>query len=198
MKEKFVYFIQAEGNGPIKIGCSQNPKIRLGQFKTWSPYPLRMIACAPGDFYDEMIIHGEFSAACIHGEWFHPTEVLLKYIDGVVKSGIIPRDMRPGPNPTLSTLRYDVDWSKYGTDLGGISKTIGVVLSTVRDWQRYRVPPLRIPQLMAIAGANGDAVVWSDLFKFGNCAIPKEYRWQVEIAEHFKTKPANIREGYTV
>lgn len=22
------------------------------------------------------------------------------------------------------------------------------------------------------------------------------FRWQVEIAEHFKTKPANIREGY--
>ena len=83
-----VYFIQAE-NGPIKIGMSDCPIIRLKALKTGSPVPLKLIkqiSCTTKKSkLLEKALHVKFKNCRLHGEWFHPTDELLKYIERVPK-----------------------------------------------------------------------------------------------------------------
>lgn len=76
-----IYFIKPVGqDGPIKIGCSSNPRLRLGQQMAWSAYPLEIICTVPGTIALEKNIHECFIDCHSHGEWFHATPRLLTAI----------------------------------------------------------------------------------------------------------------------
>lgn len=90
MKEPSIYFIRPIGaEGPIKIGCSQSPEVRLASMMAWSPLPLEIIAQAPGNLQDEDFIHRCFSGDHSHGEWFHPSPKLLAFVDTVKQTGTV-------------------------------------------------------------------------------------------------------------
>lgn len=73
----FVYFLRrADGEGPVKIGCSQEPMTRLSTMMGWSPYPLALLATVRGDEDLERQFHAMFSAQRSHGEWFFPSPEL--------------------------------------------------------------------------------------------------------------------------
>lgn len=65
-----VYFIQAVGGGPIKIGMSNDPKERLATLQAGSPVMLRIIGIADGGQDKEMALHRRLAAHRLHGEWF--------------------------------------------------------------------------------------------------------------------------------
>lgn len=78
----FVYFIQSE-TGPIKIGFGRVPRARFQNIQNMSPVPLKLMATETGVRHRERQLHWKFRESRLHGEWFEPTEELLKYIDGI-------------------------------------------------------------------------------------------------------------------
>lgn len=84
MRETFVYFLRrADGEGPVKIGCSHWPVGRLATMMAWSPYPLALVATIPGDGKLELRFHALLGSAWSHGEWFHPTPAALGVLERV-------------------------------------------------------------------------------------------------------------------
>ena len=78
-----VYFIQADKNGPIKIGVSNNPSARLRQLQTGSHASLNLLAVIDGDMKKEHEIHKMFEKFRTDGEWFQPDYEILAYIANV-------------------------------------------------------------------------------------------------------------------
>lgn len=79
MRSRFVYFIKPIGmDGPVKIGCSDKPVRRLLALSVWSPFPLEVIAVAPGDLGTEKRLHEHFAAERLHSEWFLPSPRLVE------------------------------------------------------------------------------------------------------------------------
>lgn len=102
----FVYFVAPAMGGPIKIGCSWHPVDRLESLMAWAPYPLQILAHAPGSFDDERTIHGVFAEHWSHSEWFRPHPDIYALINLVRATGEIPEAYRAGedrprgvPNP---------------------------------------------------------------------------------------------------
>lgn len=91
MSDKRVYFLRPIGHiGPIKIGCSIQPKLRLETYLPWSPIKLELIATAPGGHAQERHLHGMFQSDWLHHEWFSASKRLLALIDHVVENGELP------------------------------------------------------------------------------------------------------------
>lgn len=70
----YIYFLRPIGLlGPIKVGCSTEPKRRLEDLLTWSPLRLEIVATMPGTLKDEGFLHRCFAKSHSHREWFHPS-----------------------------------------------------------------------------------------------------------------------------
>ena len=67
--KELVYFIGAE-TGPIKIGITTYPKLRLEHLQTGSPVPLQIHALVRGGRSLERAYHEYFDRWRLHGEWF--------------------------------------------------------------------------------------------------------------------------------
>lgn len=68
----YVYFIQAETGGPIKIGYASNPQKRLGYLQNGNPARLAIIGLVLAQPSVERFYHERFAAGRIRGEWFDP------------------------------------------------------------------------------------------------------------------------------
>lgn len=79
-ENSIVYFIQAIDSGIIKIGQTTDIGKRLAALQTGCPEQLTVLKTMPGDKSIERLLHKKFSAANKQGEWFYPTDELLKYI----------------------------------------------------------------------------------------------------------------------
>lgn len=77
----FVYFIQGESGGAIKIGYTQDVKARLKSLQTGHPDVLVLLACFPGNQSDERDLHEKFDAFRLRGEWFKPSEFVLREVE---------------------------------------------------------------------------------------------------------------------
>lgn len=87
---KYVYFIKPIGmDGPIKIGCSGAPKNRLLSLSYWSPFPLEILATAPGGGNEECLLHRCFSDHHTHHEWFHSSPGLRCLIERIIAGASI-------------------------------------------------------------------------------------------------------------
>ncbi len=83
-----VYFIQAEGEGLIKIGLSSYPDCRLDAIQANSPARLRIIGIVPeGGYGLEAALHRRFASNRQHHEWFAPTPDLMKWIAAHAQGG---------------------------------------------------------------------------------------------------------------
>lgn len=84
-----VYFIKPCGlDGPIKIGASKRPAIRVIDLAAWSPWPLELIGAIEGTTADERFLHRCFADCHSHREWFHSTPVLREAIRNILDQGI--------------------------------------------------------------------------------------------------------------
>lgn len=91
MAKRIYFFRPAGAVGPIKIGCSHFPDVRLKAFAKWSPTPLELIVSAPGSKDLERYLHRRFAASRSHLEWFFVSDDLLKAIARIV-AGESPED----------------------------------------------------------------------------------------------------------
>lgn len=77
----YVYFIQCEVNGVIKIGLSTNPETRFSQLQCSCPVALSRLALMRGHRRTESLLHVQFRQFREErGEWFRPDPSLLAFI----------------------------------------------------------------------------------------------------------------------
>ena len=77
----YVYFTQGESGGAVKIGYTTNPESRLKTLQTSYPDILKILCLIPGDEKTEKEYHEKFKDIRLNGEWFKPTEEILKEIE---------------------------------------------------------------------------------------------------------------------
>lgn len=89
----YVYFVQMDRIGPIKIGYTKNIGKRIVTLQISSPYPLRLLCLFPTDELSEKEIHHCYNDSRLEGEWFLPHPVILADIDEInmnnLKSGFV-------------------------------------------------------------------------------------------------------------
>jgi hypothetical protein len=79
-----IYFLQAAGGGPIKIGhTTRAPRLRLMAAQVFSPTDLVLRAECPGDAATEARVHAHLARSHVRGEWFAPTSEVEEFIEGV-------------------------------------------------------------------------------------------------------------------
>lgn len=79
----FVYFVQAEIGGLVKIGWATKPAERVRNMQRWCPVKLTILFSVPGDGKMEAELHRRFKSARQHGEWFEPVpEIFGVYVLG--------------------------------------------------------------------------------------------------------------------
>ena len=67
--------------GPVKIGYSYDPEVRVGEVQHGNPRQLRLLGYFPGTMDDEANLHARFIKQNLIGEWFRPTKELLSLFD---------------------------------------------------------------------------------------------------------------------
>lgn len=90
-----VYFIRPiDMNGPVKIGCSASPAMRLLTLARWSPFPLEIVAVIAGDTVLERRFHARFEHLHSHREWFKPSpeidDVIVRIVEGTFDVQSLP------------------------------------------------------------------------------------------------------------
>ncbi len=73
----FVYFIQGQITGLIKIGWTISVEGRLFTLQASSPDKLKVLGWFPGNGREERALHKHFASCRSHGEWFFPEPELL-------------------------------------------------------------------------------------------------------------------------
>ena len=88
MSDQYIYFIQADENGPIKIGTTQsNPLRRMANLQTGCPSVVRLLGAIEGTPAQERQIHAVLSQFRTHGEWFIPHPIVLAAVELAINCG---------------------------------------------------------------------------------------------------------------
>jgi hypothetical protein len=74
-----LYFIQA-GDGPIKIGISDDPAARLRDLQCGNAEELRILLTEAGNIRAEQVAHQAFERCRIRGEWFRKEGGLAAFL----------------------------------------------------------------------------------------------------------------------
>lgn len=74
-----IYFIQT--GQFIKIGWSRNFDRRIAHMRGHNPLEVTLVGILEGDRKQERILHREFSALHVRGEWFRLEGALKEYIE---------------------------------------------------------------------------------------------------------------------
>lgn len=81
----FLYFIQMDRIGPIKVGYAKRPSKRIRNIQSGNPYSFRVLYITPGSPCDEEHIHNtlrrKYPELCIRGEWYHPGKPIIDTIE---------------------------------------------------------------------------------------------------------------------
>ena len=74
-----VYFMQVfhPDPGPIKVGWSGFPELRLETLQTGSPFELRLLASYRASYKEEVVVHNKLLSSRLRGEWYLPSEEVL-------------------------------------------------------------------------------------------------------------------------
>jgi len=92
----YVYFIQGQHGGAIKIGYSVNPQKRLKELQTGYPDTLKILVMLPGNEYTRDIFHRQLKESRLNGKWFKPDNLVIdkvnelkeKYGNASTKDGV--------------------------------------------------------------------------------------------------------------
>ena len=81
--KQYVYFLQAENDGNVKVGTSLAPNQRCDDIQRMSPVTLKTLLVVPGSYYLESKIHSVLNNYRLHGEWFYPHRrvfIVMRYL----------------------------------------------------------------------------------------------------------------------
>ena len=127
-----VYFIEATSSGHIKIGYSDDPINRLRYLQTSHAEKLQLACVINGDRYHEKFLHRICKSAHIRGEWFRPTEQVLKAMKGEYEYEAFPSDISKEDRPVnhVTELR-----ERLGLSQREFAELLGVHQTAVSQWE---------------------------------------------------------------
>lgn len=168
----FVYFLRMETSDRIKIGCSISPKVRQVTLQKWSPYPLVMLAMAPGDAGTEALIHQRFSESRRRGEWFEISTELLAFVDAVKRDGAIPHELLDADLSWLVGGFRSRNWQsllsdvirRHGLTEEGFAEALDCSPQSVRNWCESGISPRYLAKTIRYFGARGIVLTSRDFF----------------------------------
>lgn len=79
----WIYFVQRDSDGPIKIGYTAKPLARIAALQTGSAEKLTFLALVPGDESDEQRLHLAAADHRLGGEWFVDCADVRALIPGI-------------------------------------------------------------------------------------------------------------------
>jgi len=80
--DRFVYFVQGEKTGLIKIGMTENMERRFKTIQASSPDDLEILALIKTNQGDGIYLRA-FADYRIRGEWFRPTGELMSFLSNI-------------------------------------------------------------------------------------------------------------------
>ena len=82
MANKYLYVVQAEKSGMLKLGQSTDPEGRTRQMQVGSPERLILLHKVRLEAYNqEVLLHRKFRPYRSHGEWYFPNQELLAFVE---------------------------------------------------------------------------------------------------------------------
>jgi len=102
----YIYFIQMDCIGPIKIGFTKDIKKRMVHLQQANPYKLNLLVLFPGNEEMEKAIHEGFREANLKGEWFLPHPEILKEIEERKKWNRINRFYKSCPENDIGDFTF--------------------------------------------------------------------------------------------
>lgn len=112
-KTYYVYFIQGESGGPIKIGKTGAVKNRVHELQVGNPNTLKILKSAmETSILTEKRLHHFFSAFRVraNGEWFHPDPYILSFIEKIKGSDLyLAKSMDEYNHNTMIDFRAALD-----------------------------------------------------------------------------------------
>lgn len=136
----YVYFLRPVGkSGPVKIGSSRQPIVRLEAFAAWSPEPLELVATVPGTLADEHGLHGYFAQHRSHGEWFMESPELTALIEAIQRGEIdrsgLPSAKRPyGATGFTDLARFSI---QLAAAIRRVEKRVAIPTHVLEAQGRY-------------------------------------------------------------
>tara|TARA_B100001057_G_scaffold477656_1_gene547113 strand:- start:409 stop:879 length:471 start_codon:yes stop_codon:yes gene_type:complete len=145
---KRVYFIKpADMNGPIKIGSSDAPRLRLKQLQADCHIAMDLLAEAPGGPWDERNIQEKFAEhrtvaefiptdrgyLCAGPtEWFKPAPELLAFIEIVRDRGAIPFELIVNREAEMVRMRAKgATYAAIGSRFGVTRQFVQQIISKI-------------------------------------------------------------------
>jgi hypothetical protein len=99
-----VYFIQAVGGGPIKIGTTIRLSVRLKAIERDKGKKLLVLGVTDGSYAEEAALHLKFKESLFEDEWFHPDPDLLNFLETECRPWDGTDEVRP-----MSAIKLDAD-----------------------------------------------------------------------------------------
>jgi hypothetical protein len=87
-KQTYIYFIQIEPRGPIKIRLSSNVELRKRTLDCALPYKTKVLGIVEAKIEQEKELHKRFKSHHIKGEWFRACHDITSYIKNVCRDNI--------------------------------------------------------------------------------------------------------------
>lgn len=113
--KSFTYFAVPIEGGPIKIGRSKNPNVRMKQIRP----TVSLFAVVPESDLSEKAAHELFSDHRVKGEWFDITEGVI--LDTLSKCGISPEFSTPSHPRSGMKVLIEID-DDLGDTLDAMAK----------------------------------------------------------------------------
>lgn len=96
----FVYFIQGESGGPIKIGYTTDIERRLKDLQTGYPDILKLLMAFRGNQEYEKALHKQLQPYRLSGEWFKPDPAIYKKMNELSALNLEIKHRRSKPKTT--------------------------------------------------------------------------------------------------
>lgn len=108
-RKPWVYFIQREDDGPIKIGTAADLFERLSGLSAGDWRPIRLLGAIPGGRAKEQALHARFRPFGVGGEWFNDCVYIRRRIQAMCRKHGFWRDrLIPEDRAAYQTGAYTV------------------------------------------------------------------------------------------
>lgn len=80
-RSDLLIYVIGSAKGPVKIGISCNPLMRMRQLQTSTPDKLAVLAFVSGTYDHEKALHAFYKRERLTGEWFRRSKRIGEFID---------------------------------------------------------------------------------------------------------------------
>lgn len=148
----------------IKIGVTSDVGKRLLSLDSLSPYPIELLAAAPGGTSQEAWVHAKFRGYRVRGEWFDPAPQILAYAASVKASGKLPGAPPHGKSRDLrhvEPVRLLLAQNQINPRL--LAKHLGLASAQFSPWDEH-LPTKHCDDVIAFFALHGVIVTSDRLF----------------------------------